>query len=383
MQNFVFYNPTKVIFGKGTIPKIGFEINKLGLKKVLLLAGSGSIKRNGVYEQVSKSLKENGIEWIEHWGVRPNPVLSHANEGIKIVRENKLEGILAVGGGSVIDEAKSIAAGVFLDNLWDAFERKVKIEKALPIFTVLTISATCSEMDPYAVLTNEAENKKWNIEGASLFPKVSIIDPTIQYSLPWEQTVYGAIDALSHIMEFYFQGKDEEPTLSLDETLMLNIFKNVDKLKENSEDYSSRSALAWSAVLALNGFSGAGLYGGDWACHTIEHGISAFRPEVAHGAGLAVVFPAWIKYIHPLNEPQFLRWAKNIFGKNNVESAVQSLKEKYRSWGAPISLRELNISKNDIPRIVEIILQANSIRTIGNIKNLDFNDIYEILNIAY
>lgn len=383
MQNFVFYNPTKVIFGKGTIPKIGFEINKLGLKKVLLLAGGGSIKRNGVYEQVSKSLKENGIEWIEHWGVRPNPVLSHANEGIKIVRENKLEGILAVGGGSVIDEAKSIAAGVFLDNLWDAFERKVKIEKALPIFAVLTISATCSEMDPYAVLTNEAENKKWNIEGASLFPKVSIIDPTIQYSLPWEQTVYGAIDALSHIMEFYFQGKDEEPTLSLDETLMLNIFKNVDKLKENSEDYSSRSALAWSAVLALNGFSGAGLYGGDWACHTIEHGISAFRPEVAHGAGLAVVFPAWIKYIHPLNEPQFLRWAKNIFGKNNVESAVQSLKEKYRSWGAPISLRELNISKNDIPRIVEIILQANSIRTIGNIKNLDFNDIYEILNIAY
>ncbi len=383
MQNFVFYNSTKVIFGKGTIPKIGFEINKFGLKKVLLLAGGGSIKRNGVYEQVSKSLKENGIEWIEHWGGRPNPVLSHANEGIKIVRENKLEGILAVGGGSVIDEAKSIAAGVFLDNLWDAFERKVKIEKALPIFTVLTISATCSEMDPYAVLTNEAENKKWNIEGASLFPKVSIIDPTIQYSLPWEQTVYGAIDALSHIMEFYFQGKDEEPTLSLDETLMLNIFKNVDKLKENSEDYSSRSALAWSAVLALNGFSGAGLYGGDWACHTIEHGISAFRPEVAHGAGLAVVFPAWIKYIHPLNEPQFLRWAKNIFGKNNVESAVQSLKEKYCSWGAPISLRELNISKNDIPRIVEIILQANSIRTIGNIKNLDFNDIYEILNIAY
>ncbi len=383
MQNFVFYNPTKLIFGKGVIPKIGSEINKFGIRKVLLLAGGGSIKKNGVYEQVVNSLKENDIEWIEHWGVRSNPVLSHANEGIKIVRMNKLEGILAVGGGSVIDEGKSIAAGVFLDNLWDAFERKVKIQKALPIFTVLTISATCSEMDPFAVLTNEAESKKWNIEGTPLFPKVSIIDPTIQYALPWEQTVYGAIDALSHIMEFYFQGKGEEPTLSLDETLMLNIFKSVDKLKENPEDYSSRSALAWSAVLALNGFSGAGLYGGDWACHTIEHGISAFRPEVAHGAGLAVVFPAWIKYIHPLNESQFLRWANNIFGKNNVESAVQSLKEKYRFWGAPVSLRELNISKNDIPRIVEIILQANSIRTIGNIKNLDFNDIYEILNIAY
>jgi hypothetical protein len=259
----------------------------------------------------------------------------------------------------------------------------VKIEKALPVFTVLTISATCSEMDPFAVLTNETENKKWNIEGAALYPKVSIIDPSVQVTLPWEQTVYGAIDALSHIMEFYFQGKGEEPTLSLDETLIHNIFKSVDKLKDNRSDYSVRATLAWSAVLALNGFSGAGLYGGDWACHTIEHGISALHPQVAHGAGLAVVFPAWIKYIHPLNEPQFLRWAKNIFGKNNVESAVQALKEKYRSWGAPVSLRDLNISKDEIPEIIEIILQANTIRNIGNIKNLDFNDLYEILNIAY
>jgi len=383
MQNFVFYNPTKVIFGKDTISRIGSEIARCGIKRVLLLAGGGSIKRNGVYRQVVESLKSNAIEWIEHWGVRPNPVLSHANEGIEIVRQNKLEGILAVGGGSVIDEAKSIAAGFFLDNLWDAFERKVKIEKALPVFTVLTISATCSEMDPFAVLTNETENKKWNIEGAALYPKVSIIDPSVQVTLPWEQTVYGAIDALSHIMEFYFQGKGEEPTLSLDETLIHNIFKSVDKLKDNRSDYSVRATLAWSAVLALNGFSGAGLYGGDWACHTIEHGISALHPQVAHGAGLAVVFPAWIKYIHPLNEPQFLRWAKNIFGKNNVESAVQALKEKYRSWGAPVSLRDLNISKDEIPEIIEIILQANTIRNIGNIKNLDFNDLYEILNIAY
>lgn len=259
----------------------------------------------------------------------------------------------------------------------------MKIEKALPVFTVLTISATCSEMDPFAVLTNETENKKWNIEGAALYPKVSIIDPSVQVTLPWEQTVYGAIDALSHIMEFYSQGKGEEPTLSLDETLIHNIFKSVDKLKDNRSDYSVRATLAWSAVLALNGFSGAGLYGGDWACHTIEHGISALHPQVAHGAGLAVVFPAWIKYIHPLNEPQFLRWAKNIFGKNNVESAVQALKEKYRSWGAPVSLRDLNISKDEIPEIIEIILQANTIRNIGNIKNLDFNDLYEILNIAY
>ncbi|ROL58321.1 iron-containing alcohol dehydrogenase [Bacteroidetes/Chlorobi group bacterium Naka2016] len=383
MQNFVFHNPTKVIFGKGTIPTIGKEIAKFNVGKVLLLAGGGSIKNNRVYQQVVDSLRANKIEWIEHWGVRANPVLSHANEGIRIIKEKGLEGILAVGGGSVIDEGKSIAAGVFLDNLWDAFERKVNITKALPIFTVLTISATCSEMDPYAVLTNEEENKKWNIGSPVLYPKVSVVDPSVQFTLPWHQTVYGAIDALSHIMEFYFQSKGEEPTTSLDETLILNIFRSVDTLQKDPKNYDARATLAWSAILALNGFSAAGLYGGDWACHTIEHGISALHPEVAHGAGLAVVFPAWIKYIHPLNEPTFLRWAKNIFNKNNVESAVVALKEKYKSWGAPVSLRDLNITKDEISKIAEIIYKATEIRNIGEIKNLDYNDIIEILKIAY
>lgn len=383
MQNFVFHNPTKVIFGQGTISKIGSEISKFGLKKILFLAGGGSIKNNSVYDQVIRSLKNNNLSWIEHWGVRPNPVLSHANEGIKIIQENNLEGILAVGGGSVIDEAKCIAAGYYLDNLWDAFERKVDIINSLPVFTVLTISATCSEMDPYAVLTNEKENKKWNIGGAALYPKVSIIDPSVQFSLPWEQTVYGAIDALSHIMEFYFQSKGEEPTTSINETLILNIFNNVDRLQIEPKDYNARTSLSWSAILALNGLSGAGLYGGDWACHTIEHGISAVHPEIAHGAGLAVVFPAWIKYIHLLNEPQFLRWAKVIFNKNNVEGAVSALKEKYKSWGAPISLRDLGIKKEEIPIIVENVYQASNIRAVGAIKNLDYNDIMEILKIAY
>lgn len=383
MQNFTFNNPTKLIFGQGTIQKIGNEIRSSGIRRVLLLAGGGSIKTNGVYEQVVNSLQNNGIQWIEHWGVRPNPVLSHANQGIELVKENNLEGILAVGGGSVIDEAKCIAAGYYLKNLWDAFERKVEIEKALPVFTVLTISATCSEMDPYAVLTNEQENKKWNIGGFPLYPKVSIVDPSVQFTLPWEQTVYGAIDALSHIMEFYFQSQGEEPTTSIDETLILKIFESVDKLKINPRDYNARASLSWSAILALNGISGAGLYGGDWACHTIEHGISALHPEVAHGAGLAVVFPAWIKYVHTLNEPQFLRWAKAIFNKNNVEAGILALKEKYKSWGAPVSLRELNIKKEEIPKITEIVYQANSIRSIGALKNLDYNDIYEILKIAY
>lgn len=383
MNNFVFHNPTKLIFGRDTIPLIGKEIKKFGVKKVLFLAGSGSIKRNGVYEQVLSSLRTNDIEWVEHWGVRPNPVLSHAVQGISIVKQHNLEAVLAVGGGSVIDEGKSIAAGYYLNNLWDAFERKEKVEKALPIFTVTTISATCSEMDPFAVLTNEEEKKKWNIDGIVLYPKVSIVDPSVQFTLPWEQTVYGAIDSLSHIMEYYFQGKGEEPTLSIDESLMKSIFDAVDILKKEPKNYTARSTMAWSSILALNGLSGAGLFGGDWACHTIEHGISAVHPEVPHGAGLAVVFPAWIKYIHPFNFNQFQRWAKNVFGEINVDSAISALKEKYLSWGAPISLRDLGISRNEIPVIVDNIWQFTKISTIGNIKNLNLVDITEILNIAY
>ncbi len=313
MENFTFYNPTKLIFGKNTIPKMGRELKKSGINKVLLLAGSGSIKSNGTYESAIQSLKNSGIEWSELWGVRANPLLSHAIEGISIVKDKNVNAILAVGGGSVIDEAKSIAAGYYLDNLWTAFEDKISIDKALPVYTILTLSGTCSEMDPYAVLTNDENLKKWNISGDALYPKVSIIDPEVQMSLPWHQTVNGAIDAMSHIMEFYFMGKDEEATLSVDEALMKTIIQSVDKLQEEPCNYSARANLAWAATLGLNGISGVALHGGDWASHQIEHGISALHPEIAHGAGLAVVFPAWIYYMNRYNTDIFKRWAKNVW----------------------------------------------------------------------
>ncbi|MCX7880048.1 MAG: iron-containing alcohol dehydrogenase [Ignavibacteria bacterium] len=383
MQNFVFYNPTKLIFGKGTILRIGNEIKSLGISRILLLAGRKSIKQNDVYNQVVQSLEENKIFWVEHWGVRPNPVLSHTTKGVELIRENNLEGILAVGGGSVIDEAKCIAIGTFAPNLWDVFEKKTKITSALPIFSVLTLSGTCSEMDPYAVLTNEEENKKWSIGSPLLYPKVSIVDPSVQISLPWEQTVFGAIDALSHIMEFYFQSKGEEPTTSIDEALIHSIMNSVDRLLVAPEDYSARSTLAWSATLALNGISGAGLYGGDWACHSIEHSISAIHPEIAHGAGLAVVFPAWIKYVHSINESQFLRWAKKIFNANNVQDGIDALKRKYKSWGAPISLRELNIAREEIPIIAENVWKFTQISSIGSLKELSFDDVKRILELAF
>ncbi len=380
MDNFVFYNPTKLIFGKNTIREIGKEIASNGIKKILLLAGSGSIKTNGVYDSAVASLKSAGIEWIEVWGVRANPTLSHALSAIQTVRDNNLEAVLALGGGSVIDESKSIAAGFYLDNLWSAFEKKVPVLKALPVFTVLTLSGTCSEMDSFAVLSNEEEKKKWNIGANCLYPKVSIIDPSVQMSLPWHQTVNGGIDAMSHIMEFYFMGNGDEVTLSLDEALMKTIIDSINALQKDPDDYNARANLAWTATLGLNGISGVALKGGDWGSHRIEHGISALHPEVAHGAGLAVVFPAWIKYVSNENPVLFSRWAKNIWNADSVDEALNNMKKQFFNWNAPISLRNLGIREDEIFDITENAIRIGSI---GVLKNFNFDDIVNILKIAF
>ncbi|MFH1275877.1 MAG: iron-containing alcohol dehydrogenase [Candidatus Woesearchaeota archaeon] len=379
MTNFTFYNPTKLIVGKGKIKEIGKEISTSGFNNILLIAGKGSIKENGVYEQVINSLKENKINHVEIWEVQPNPTLTKADEAIQLAKENKVDAILAVGGGSVIDTAKSVAAGYFLKSAWDAYEGK-EIKQALPIFTVLTLSATGSEMNSGAVLTNEKEQKKWSMTSSKLFPLVSIIDPEIQMSLPWKQTAHGAADAISHVLEYYFIGTNQETTLALDESLIRSIITVTDKLQVNGKDYGSRESLAWAATLALNGISKACISKGEWSPHRIEHGLSALFPEIAHGAGLAVIFPAWIKYVCKKNPSTFERWAKNVWECNEIEEAVEKMKSKYKSWGLPISLSELKIENKDLENIAEKIMEKGSF---GVLKSLNKEDVLEILRLAY
>lgn len=380
MDNFNFYNPVRVLFGEATIPQIGRELKNAGIKKVLLLAGGGSIKSNGVYDTAIKSLRRAGIEWVELWGVRPNPTLEHALKGIEICRSNGLESILAIGGGSVIDEAKSIAAGFYLDDLWEAFEGNEKINNALPLYTILTISATCSEMNMFAVLSNEEQKKKWAIRSEYIFPKISIIDPGVQMSLPWRQTLNGGIDAISHTMEFYFLGTNQEISISIDEAIINTLIKSIDMLQNDEKNYNARANLAWSSALALNGVSGASMRGGDWAVHNIEHSISVLYPEVAHAEGLSVIYPAWILYMQENNKSQFERWAKNIWGADSVEKGVEMLKNKYKSWGAPVSLRELHIAKEVIP---DLATNAMIRGEFGILKKLNYNDVINILELAF
>ena len=380
MQNFDFFNPTKLVFGKGTISRIGEEISQGGHQKVLLIAGGGSIRKNGVYDQVTDSLKDAGIEWTETWGVQPNPVLSKVREMIDLAKKSGIEAVLSVGGGSVIDSGKAVAAGVCLDDIWQAFEDRAPVMEALPNYTVLTISATGSEMNLFAILTNEAEKKKWYIFGPALYPKVSILDPSVQESLPWHQAVNGAVDALSHIMEYYFIGGQSETTLALNESLSRTIIQMTDRLKENPKDYESRANLTWAATLAFNGTSGAGQGFGDWATHGIEHGVSAVNPDVAHGAGLGVIFPAWIRHCQAQNPSIFKRWAKNIWGADDINSGIAAMQSRISSWGGSTRLGELGIDQSQIDEITAKALESGFT---GVVKELGEADIREILRSAF
>lgn len=378
MQNFVFQNPTKILFGKGEIQKLGFEIDKKGIKKALILAGGGSIKNNGVYDQVINSLDVNGINSVEKWGVQANPTLSHLREAIELAKEEKVEAVVAVGGGSVIDEAKALAAGYYLDDIWQAYEQKEKVNRALPIFVVLTLSATGSEMNPHSVLTNEQEKKKWPISAPCLYPTVSIIDPSVQYSLPWNQTVNGGVDAISHVLEHYISSTNQEITMSIDEGIIKTVIKSVDILKDNPKNYSARANLAWAATIALNGISGLGIIG-DWSTHRIEHGVSAVHPRVAHGEGLAILFPALIKYLYKDNEDTFLRLFKNIWDADSINEGLEKMKDTYKSWGAPITFNEIDIKESDLEEIAQNALMG---KEFGYLRKLNKEDVLNILRLA-
>lgn len=387
MNNFEFYNPTKILFGKGTIEKIGSEIKTKDYKKVLFLYGKSSIFKNGVYETVSKSLKENNIEFVELGGVQPNPVLSKVYDAIEICKKENIDAILAVGGGSVIDSAKAIAAGAYYEgDIWDAFEGKVKLKKSLPLFTVLTISATGSEMNAFAVITKEDEKKKWAFTaGASSYPVVSIIDPSIQSTLPEEQTMHGAVDAMSHIFELYFDGSDNTDILDeYSEGLLRIIIKHTRILLNDPDNYESRAQLVWAATLALNGSNGTGRSWGDWATHSMEHSISAYY-NIAHGAGLAIMFPAWMKYVYKIKPEKFARLAEKVFGildgsiEEKALAGIEAVKKFYKEIGEPTSLKDINLTEKEIPTLAE---NASLQAPLGRLKKIEKSDIESIFNIA-
>lgn len=380
MESFTFYNPTRVHFGTGMIKQIGPEMRGAGVRKCLLVAGAGSIRENSVHEQVCESLKASQIYWTEAWGVQANPSLEKLHELISLAKSENVDAILAVGGGSVIDSSKATAAGFYLPDIWDAFTGRERISRALPVFTVLTLSATGSEMNGNAVITNTEEKKKWSISSPLIYPKVSIIDPSVQSSLPFRQTVNGALDAMAHILEFFFMNERAEATLAIDAALLKTITAMTDRLQNNSCDLVARANLAWSATLALNGISGAGLQGGDWACHSIEHAFSVLDPKIAHGEGLGVIFPAWIEYVSEKEPSRFNYWTKNVYNVDSVSHALRRFRDKIETWGSASSLRGLGIRENQLSELRDIIMSSPGV---GKIVKFSAEEIEALLMLAF
>ena len=385
MNRFDFYNPTRLVFGKGSIRNLGKYIAEYGNKKVLLLYGKGSIMNNGVYDQVVTSLKKNGIEYVEMSGVKPNPVLSKVRETVALMKEEQVDAIVAVGGGSVLDTSKISAASFYYEgDPWDFYEGKVKPERALPIYGVLTISATGSEMNSGGVITNEEEKKKWGWGSKVTFPRLSIVDPSVQMSLPVNQTVNGAVDTLSHVLEAYFGGtKNTLMQDELSEGIMRTAMECVRVLIKDPNDYEARANLAWAATLALNGINSLGR-AGDWASHGIEHSLSAYY-DIAHGEGLSIVFPAWMKFVYKHDVEKFARFGEKIFGikeateEESAVKAIEAFKDFLREIGAPVSLSEKNITEEKLEIMAKNALMRGPL---GSLVKLDSKDVLEILKLA-
>lgn len=382
MDNFTFFNPTKLIFGKDLVQQLKTEVPQYG-KKVLLVYGGGSIKRNGLYDQVVSLLKEIDVELFELSGVEPNPRLSTVKKGVEICRTEGIEFLLAVGGGSVIDCTKAIAAGAKYDgDTWDLMTRKAVAKEALPFGTVLTLAATGSEMNSGSVITNWETNEKYGWGSPVTFPQFSILDPVNTYTVPRDQTVYGIVDMMTHVFEHYFHlTENTELQDRMCEGLLLTVMEAAPKLLENLESYEHRATILYSGTMALNGMLSMG-YRGDWATHNIEHAVSAVY-DIPHGGGLAILFPNWMKHNLKVKPERFKKLAVRVFGVNPEGKTdeevglegIDKLRDFWNSIGAPSRLADYDIDDSQIEVMAD---KAMVYGEFGNFTKLNKEDVMAI-----
>lgn len=387
MINFNFTNYTKLIFGKDKEITVGEEIKKFS-SKILIHYGGGSIKASGLYEKIVTSLNEANVEFIELSGVKPNPRLSLVNEGIKLVRNNNIDFILAVGGGSVIDSAKAIALGANYDgDVWDLFETGKNFEGVcVPLGVVLTIPAAGSETSSGTVITNENGGYKRSTGHPTMRPQFAIMNPELTYTLPDYQTACGVCDMFAHILERYFTNIENVGlTDRLCEGTMKNIIENGKKVLSNGTNYAARAEIMLSGTVAHNDSLSMGRIG-DWASHDIEHELSGIY-DIAHGAGLAIIFPAWMKYVYKHDINRFAQFANRVFDveidlkdlEGTALKGIEALKNFFKEIGLPVSLEDANISDD---RLEEMASKRTENGTIGNFVKLNKEDVLNIYRLA-
>lgn len=388
MNSFEWSFDTKVIFGQNSESKIGNECIKYGKKALIVRSNGKHMETSNLMPTIIESLHNNNIEFIELYGIVPNPTIDKVREGVAICKKENIDMILAVGGGSVIDTAKAIAAGAnYEGDAWDLFTQNIEIENALPVGVVLTIAAAGSEGSIGAVITNPETNSKYDILSPLLRPKFAILNPELTLTLPNYQTFCGVVDILAHAMERYFTNtQNVELTDRMGEALMKTVVNNGLKLVENPKDYAARSEIMWASTLAHNGLLDTGR-NSCWASHMIGTELSAYY-NVAHGASLSVIIPSWMKYVYKEDTVRFARFASEVFDveydKDNLEltalKGIEEITKFFKTINMPTTMKELEIL--DDSKFEDMATQATRFGNIGCIKSLDKNDIINILNMA-
>ncbi len=355
MRDFVFHNPTEIIFGQGTLGKIGGKTATFGTK-ALLVSGRGSLKKLGVYQAAVNSLHQAGVEIVEHAGIQPNPILSHVQKGIALAQKSGIGVIVALGGGSVIDSAKAIAAGALASHdVWGFFKGKKSIKGGLPIIAVPTVAGSGSETNSGMVLTNEATNQKIGIGNRHLFPRIAILDPRVTFSVPPDTTAFGAVDAFSHLLEFYLNREESFSPLQdhYSTGLMRTLMAACETALETPSDYHSRAELMWASSLALNGISTAGLGRVGFPFHLVEHSLSALH-NIPHGAGLAAILPGAMAFAARKTPARQALFAAQVFGVAEADQQILAQEgiRLFTKWlqkiAAPTSLADLGLAQKDI-----------------------------------
>ena len=392
MENFAYYTPTKVVLGKNEEKNVGKLAKDFGAKKVLIHYGGGSAVRSGLIDKIKTSLTEENISFVELGGVKPNPRLSLIYEGIKLAKENSVDFILAVGGGSVIDSAKGIGYGIAnpdIEDVWDLYIGKKKTQKCAPIGVVLTIAAAGSEMSGGSVVTKEDEQLKRSYGCDNARPKFAVMNPELTYTLPKYQIACGVVDIMMHTMERYFSPVGNlELTDTIAEGLLRTMIKYGKLSLENPHNYEARAEIMWASSLAHNGLTGCGGIG-DWSTHQLEHDLGGVY-DIAHGAGLSAVWGSWARYVYKENPKRFVQFAENVFGIEKIGTdeevaikGIEAMENFYKDIEMPISISETGINLSD--KDVEILAEKcsnNGTRYIGSFKKLFKEDMAKIYSMA-
>ena len=354
MRNFTFFNPTRIEFGKGKENHIGRYVRESGAESALILYGSERIRQSGLLGRIEASLTGKGVAFESLGGVVSNPKLSHVKKAIGLMTAKNLQAVVAVGGGSVLDSAKAISAGTRYDgDVWDFFIGKAEVKDAVPVFAVMTLAATGSEMNAYGVVTHDETLEKLAIYSPLLNPRVSVINPELMASVTPDYLAYSAVDIFAHCLDLYFSASYlPEYNAALIENILRTVMRTTAVLLENPADYDARGEFAWAATMALNGLTFVGVEGNSFDTHMVEHAMSALY-NVPHGAGLAVVLPAWMTWYKLRRPERFQRFAVQIFGVNDSGAGIERLKAWFKSIGAPLTLAEAGIPESGIDALAD------------------------------